>query len=419
MKLGRAGRLFTRKKRADVARIGEEAATARTVIRERFTTEEATSEDEYVLVTAEQWKSTAGDLWPALRTRGFKAKVAAVMTVYQHHRIGRGLSRYFMQKGRRSAGAISYMTLFSLGALVTVGWFLFSHFFAENSHFQTLVITSIDQYVPGLIADPLTGEAGLVDPRSLSTGGTSLAAGLIAFGVALWTAVQIVRYIVDGLRSMFGLLDYPGTMLSAYLRYFAGLGLLFLAVLTTAGLTLVSTWFEAWLENLSPGVHAVVDSSAFELARLAIPTLIDFLMFMVFVRFVARIGVPYKTLLVGAIVFAVVSTVIRFGGGALMRVSTDPVLATIATAAALLLWVNLMARAALIICAWMVDPPVVVTRVSKKYVHTNQRPNYVTINAPATLNWPHNTVTGDIIPARPLEDGEDAPGPSDGTTAEA
>lgn len=387
-----------------------EPGAGKRLIRERLTAEEASSEDAYVLITADQWKSTAGDLWPALRTPGLKAKLSAVLSVYQHHRIGRGLSRYSMQKGRQSAGAISYMTLFSLGALVTVGWSLFSHFFSANSSFQTLVVTSINQFVPGLISDPATGETGLVDPESLGTGSGTVVAGLIAFVVASWTAVQIIRYIVDGLRSMFGLLDYPGTMVSAYLRYFAGLGLLFLAVLITAGLSLVSTWFEEQLESLSPAAHTVIDSSAFELARLAIPTLIDFLMFMVFVRFVARIGAPYKTLLVGSIIFAVAATALRFGGGALMRVSTDPVLATIATAAALLLWVNFMARAALMICAWMVDPPAVIAKVDKVYVHTDQRPNYVTMNAPVTLKWPHNPVTGDIIPARPLGDEDEDDG---------
>lgn len=376
-------------------------------IRGRFATREAHSEDAYVLITAAQWKSTLKDVWPALRTPGFKNKFAELLDVYQHHRIGRGLSRYSLQKGRLSAGAISYMTLFSLGALVTVGWSLFSHFFSANSHFQSLVIETVNQYVPGLITDPGSGTTGLVDLSRLTTDGGTVVAGIIAFVVASWTSVQIVRYIVDGLRTMFGLLDYPGTMVSAYLRYFAGLGLLFLAVLTTVGLTLVSSWFEEQLEAISPAAHAVIDSNAFELARLAIPTLIDFLMFMVMVRFIARIGVPYKTLLVGSILFAIVSTALRYGGGALMRASKDPVLATIATAAALLIWVNLMARAALMICAWMSDPPAVVTRVDKRYVHVNQRPNYVTLNKPVTLNWPHNPVTGDIIPARPIEEDAD------------
>ena len=363
-------------------------------------------EDAYVVVAADQWRARLRDLLPALRTPGMKNKIAQVMAVYQHHRIGRGFSRYSLQKGRISAGGISYMTMFSLSAVVTVGWSLFSHFFAADTKFRSLVIEAVNQYLPGLLSDPATGEKGIVDPSALSSNTGTLVAGIIAFAIASWTAMQIIRYIVDGLRSMFGLLDYPGTMLSAYIRYFAGLMLLFLAVLTTAFLSVASSWFEGWLLSLSPSAHLVVDSAAFELARLGIPTLIDFGMFMVMVRYVSRIRVPYKTLLVGAILFSIASTALRYGGSALMGASKDPVIATIATAAALLLWVNFLARAALMISAWMADPPAVVAKVNKRFVHTEQHPNYVTLLAPVTLQWPHNPVTGDIIPAIPLQPGE-------------
>ncbi len=360
-------------------------------------------ESSYVLVTADQWRAHAKDIRPALRTAGLKNKAAALLSVYQHHRIGRGLSRYSMQKGRNAAGAISYMAVFSLSAVMTVGWSLFSHFFSADSRFRSLVVESINQYIPGLVADPAKGTTGIIDPSDLASNTSTVVAGIIAMVVASWTAIQIVRYIVDGLRSMFGLLDYPGTMASAYLRYFAGLFLLFLAVLTTAFLSVASAWFEGWISRFVPAAHTLIDSTAFEVARLGIPTFVDFVMFMLIVRFVSRIRVPYKTLMVGAIMFAIASTALRYGGGAVMGAAKDPVLVAIATAAALLLWINLLARAALMISAWMADPPAVVTKVQKQYVHAYQRPNYVTLSNPTSLSWPYNPVTGDIIPAIPLD----------------
>ena len=357
----------------------------------------------YVLVHAKQWKSGVRDIGPALRQQGLKSKIASLIDVYQHSRIGRGLARYSMQKGRIAAGAISYMAIFSLSAVVTVAWVIFTHFFSASAAFQSLVIDTVNRFVPGLIANPATGTSGIVDLSDISLGNGTLVAGIIAFVAAFWTAMQIIRYIVDGLRSMFGLLDYPGTAMTAYPRYFAGLILLFLGVITTAVLTVMTGRFEEWVVSVFPGVREILETHTFGAIRLGVPSLVDFLMFMVMVTFVARIAVPRRTLLVGAVMFAVASTTLRFGGEALMGASNDPVIATIATAAALLLWVNFVARAALMVSAWMADPPAVVMKVKKDSVHADKRPNYVTLSRPATLAWPHNPVTGDLIPAHPLD----------------
>lgn len=360
-------------------------------------------EDAYLLVTVDQERTKIRSLWEALRSPGLVNKVAGVVSAYMHHRLGRTLSRYSLQNGRVYAGGISYMAIFSLAAAVTLAWSLFSYFFGSNTEFQTLVVETINQYIPGLLSNPNTDSTGIIDPSAVVTTSGTFLTGAIALIVALWAAMKIVSYAVIGLRAMFGLLEFPGDTIQKYFRYFVGLLLLFVAVLSTVLLSLASQTFEAWVATVWPESRRAFDTAAFELFRLTLPSLMDIGMFAVMVRYVARVRVPRRTLFFGSVFFAAASLVLRVSGTAVMSVSHDPVLATIATGATLLVWVNILARASLYICAWMADPPAVPFKVSADQVMATSNPNYVTLRDPATLDWPHNPLNGDVIPAQRID----------------
>lgn len=360
-------------------------------------------EDAYLLVTVDQERSTLKSFWSALRQPGLDNKVTALVSAYTHHRIGRMLSRYSLQNGRVYAGGISYMAIFSLAAAVTVAWSLFSYFFGSNTAFQTLVVETINRYIPGLLSDPGTGTQGILDPSAVAASSGTFFTGAIALIIAIWAAMKIVRYTVIGLRSMFGLLEYPGNAVQTYFRYFIGLLLLFLSILSTVLLSLASQTFEAWIVNVWPESQRFLDTVAFEAVRLAFLSLVDIGMFAAMVRYVSRVRVPRGTLLMGSIFFAIASLALRIGGSALMGASHDPVIATIATAATLLVWVNILARFSLYICAWMADAPAVPFKISADQVMALSDPNYVTLRAPSTLDWPHNPLNGDIIPAQRMD----------------
>lgn len=361
------------------------------------------SEDAYLLVTVDQEQTKLRSFWEAIASPGPANKVRGVVFAYMHHRLGRTLSRYTLQNGRVYAGGISYMAIFSLAAAVTVAWSLFSYFFGSNTEFQTLVVETINNYLPGLLADPSTGTEGIIDPSAVVTSSGTFLTGVIALVVALWAAMKIVRYAVIGLRAMFGLLEYPGDTIQTYFRYFVGLLLLFLGVLSTVLLSLLSQTFEAWIVTVWPESRRTLDTAAFDVFRLTLPSLVDIAMFAAMVRYVARVRVPNRTLFYGSVSFAVASLVLRVGGAAVIGASHDPVFATIATAATLLIWVNILARISLYICAWMADPPAVPFKVSADQIMATSNPNYVTLQDPATLDWPHNPLNGDVIPAQRID----------------
>lgn len=358
--------------------------------------------DTYVLMTAAiQEKSSVRDLPEALRTPGLINKVTEVYLLYTRHRIGRAVSRYLVQRGKLSAGGISFMAIFSMAGIATVGWTLFAMFFHSNPKFQQVVADAANQFIPGVVrtaSDP----DGLIDPNSLTVGTGTLITGVVAFLVALWAASRVVRYLSEGVRSMFGLLPFPGRSIAMYPRSMLGLLLLLLAVLASGVLTLASDLLLQWLTELFKADPPFEHTFGYALVTQSVPFVIDTLMFVVLIRIAAGVRSPKKTLWGAALLFGIASLGLRSVGGALIHSTTNPLTTAATTVVTVLVWVNLLSRIALFMCAWMADPPATMIKVDSKSIHLHEQPNYVSMTSPETLLWPRHPVTGDLIPARAL-----------------
>lgn len=353
----------------------------------------------YSVLLAKQWQFRWHDVRAALHTPKLSGKIKAFTELYRHARVGRALSRYTYQRGRMAAGGIAFMALFSIAAAVTVAGTIFAHAFSSNPGFQTSVVQAVNKALPGVLSDKASGTEGLIDPSTLGPSGGNLWLGLIAFGVAAWSASRIVRYLIDGMRAMFGLLPYPGSVVKMYARYFLGLFLLILGLGAAALLTTLSASVGGWVETLLPALGKLHDALPFDLGAALVSVLVNFLVFVLFLRFVAAIRVARPSLLWGSLGFAVLSTILSSVSGLIMQASDDAVIAAAATVGTLLLWLNILARLGLMIAAWMADPPAVVAKVAPDQVHLNETPNYVTLADPKTLEWPFHPISGDLIPA--------------------
>lgn len=353
----------------------------------------------YSVLTEDQWKLTKADFAAAWQQDTLAKKIAAFGQIYRHSRIGRALGRYNYQKGRILAGGISFIALFSLAAAVTVGWTLFAHLFAQNPTFQDSVVSTVNSLLPGIMTDPVTGTKGLVDPAKIEITRGNFITGIIALGVALFSASRIVRYIREGIRAMFGLLPFPQSFISVYPRFFLGLGLLTLAVLANAGLSIAFTWLEDLFIGVFPALEPIRESVTFDFAAIAVPILVNFAAFPLFIRYVAGVRVPRRSLLFGSAAFALAVGLLTELGSVVVRASDDPIIAAAAAVGTLLVWLNILARVALMISAWMANPPAVVPKVEPADVSTKSVPNYVSLSDPRTLRWPFHPISGDLIPA--------------------
>src|SRR5690606_35032317 len=71
----------------------------------------------------------------------------------------------------------------------------------------------------------------------------------------------------------------------------------------------------------------------------------------------------------------------------------------------LLLWVNLVARVALMVCAFTANPPAPERPETPEEVHLYSTPNYVTVSDPATTEWEYQPVTGTVLPDETMRPG--------------
>ncbi len=355
----------------------------------------------YEVLTESQWRLHEIDIAAAFAQKGLKKKIDALTQVYRHSRVGRAFNRYTFQRGKVLAGGISYMALFSMAAAITVVWTVFAHLFASNPHFQETAVQTLNSLLPGIMEDTAHDKEGLLDPNSVGIARTSLVMGIIAFGVALFSASRVVRYISDGIRAMFGLLPFPQSVIGTYSRFFLGFGLLTLAVVANAILSVLFNWLHGILADLFPLIRWLQDSIALDLVSTIAPIVANFVIFPLFIRYVAAIRVPRRTLLYGSAAFALASGLLSAVGSKVVGSTDDPIVAAAATAGTLLVWINVVARIALMICAWMANPPAVIAKVRPQDINAKEVPNYVTLSDPKTLEWPFHPISGDLIPSLP------------------
>ena len=86
----------------------------------------------------------------------------------------------------------------------------------------------------------------------------------------------------------------------------------------------------------------------------------------------------------------------QVGTGAVGSVTRNPLLASFAAIAVLILWLHLTSRVVLLVAAWMANPPLPRDVDHPDEVHAHERPNYVTLSVPETLTWPRQSITGSL-----------------------
>lgn len=322
------------------------------------------------------------------RFPGVQKTLAPAITTFkfaQQTRIARATIRYLVARGPILAAGTAYMALFSLTAALTVGWSLFS-FTLRDQAFKDSVIEAANLALPGLFRSE-SFPAGLVTPDSLVATSVTSVTGIIALGITLFTATKVVNYLTRSIRSMFGLGNIDPPIIQAYLRRFLGLLALLLGLFSTVALTSLATFLKGtvdrWLESI--GQSAI--STLFPIGTVLIPLMVDFVLFIVLVRFVALVRPMRKDLLMGAAITAAGSTALRVVGTSALTHVSGPVLTAATTLITLTLWINLLITVTLFAAAFTANPPLPAVEEADAYHNATSIPNFITLSDPKTLEW--------------------------------
>ncbi|AOZ73509.1 hypothetical protein BK816_06420 [Boudabousia tangfeifanii] len=320
-------------------------------------------------------------------------KVNSALRWWNGTRLGRMLARYSIQRGALMSGGIAYSALFSIGAALTIAWTILMAILGGDKALMGQVVKNVNQAMPGLLSTPQ--KDGLINPDNLVMDSSFSVAGVIAIITLIFAATRVMANLKISLRSMFGIARYPDNFLIEKLRDILGFLILGVGVLLTTILGVVVSSLGSTILDFI-GLSGQFAQYSLKIASLLVAALVDGFVWCTLIAFVSGIKVPRKDLLLGGAMFGVFSGIVRYLGTTAVGSVHDPLLASFAALATLMLWVNLLARVTQMVAAWTANPPSPAVPTIKDELHLNDRPNYVSLSAPNTLAWPHQTMTGSI-----------------------
>ena len=266
----------------------------------------------------------------------------------------RTYSRFVDVGGPVLSAGMSFQAVFAIFAALAVGFGILALSARNNDAFIETLSELINSYVPGLIETPeQDGEiklGELLRQRAIDLSSLIAGVSLVWISMAWFTSTRRSVRIVFGLDVK----EYRNWILLK-LRDFFGAIVFFVAVLVSAGLTVVSsslfrevlTWLGVAESNWFIGTLGT-------LASYALMFVVDVGIIMGINRFLAEVRVPRWALLKGAVIGAALLFALKLLANVVFgNLGANQLLATFAFFAALLLWFNLICRVFLLTSAWI------------------------------------------------------------------
>lgn len=313
-------------------------------------------------------------------------------------RLMRAVTRYGMARGDLLAGGVAYVALFSIFAALAIAWTVFMAVLGSNVVLRQSVIEAINTALPGTLD---TGDGkGIINPANLVLKTAFNLTSIIAIVILLWSALAAMTALRVSVQSMFGIAYLPENFLIGKLRDLLGFillgsGVLISAVLTTLGTSLGGQLLGGIGLN-SPRLMMIIS--------LLVSVLVGWLLLVLIFRVISGVRCLAKDIWWGTLPGAILTGLLGLAGTSLIgSVSKNPLLAGFAALVTLLLWVNLSVRVILYTAAFVANPPRPAYPDHPQELHSKERPNYVTISEPNTLNWPHEPLLGTVVPDASLD----------------
>lgn len=298
--------------------------------------------------------------------------------------------RYSAARGSLLAGGIAYQGLFSLFGAMAIGVSLFLGLLSWSPALQSEVITALSRLVPGVLDDG-SGN-GLISLSSLEISSPVNLGSIIGIAVLAWGALGLMACWRSSVQAMFGIVTLKQNWFLSQLINFAGFLAITVAVVVTAAATLVSSRLLAHATFLPEFLrHAWTSWGALVLSFLVDATVVPLLIRLAGPR------VPRADVIKGGLIAGVILGGTRLAGTSIVAsLARNPMLASFAALLTVVLWLHFISRALLYLCAWMANPPAPEEVEHPELLHAREYPNYVTLSAPHTLEWPRQSLTGAV-----------------------
>ncbi|MFP7696551.1 YihY/virulence factor BrkB family protein [Trueperella sp. LYQ143] len=315
-------------------------------------------------------------------------------------RIVRAFQRYGNARGALISGGIAYSAMFSIAGALTVGLTVFSYVLGGNTELREGLFSSIESSLPGVLKTHANPN-GLLDPDSLIVDSPLTLPSIVALLVLLWSSISLMSGMRSSILAMFGLSAPRRSFVVAKLMDLSGL------IVMGGGVVLATVVVSAARFFAGPilaflGIPRDASTWLLTLVSYVVAAAIDFGVVVFLIRVMSGVRPLRRDLVIGGLVGAIGSGVLRYlGTSVASSVSDNKLLAPFAAIATLLLWVNLLARIILLSAAVTANPPAPGKPTPSQIEHLEDRPNYVTESDITTKMWNFDPRTGVIAPDRP------------------
>ncbi|MFI6501359.1 YihY/virulence factor BrkB family protein [Nonomuraea typhae] len=256
----------------------------------------------------------------------------------------RTVQRYQGQFGDRLAGAVTYFAFLSFFPLIALAYAIFGYVLTSRPEVEQALKAEIAQQLPGL--------AGALNLDVIAQ--SKATAGIIGLVGLLYAGLGAIDALRGALREMSMTTAPPLNFFLGKLRDLTSLVLIGVTMLVSAGVSVltssaagrVAEWLGFQSDDL--GARGMVWA-----AGIVATVLADWLLFMIFLGWVARPTRPFRVVAQGALLGAI-------GFGLLKRLATlllgytlsNPLYGTFAVLVGLLVWINFSARLVLYVASW-------------------------------------------------------------------
>jgi membrane protein len=282
-----------------------------------------------------------------------KDRIAAVVGWAKRLKLVRVFMDYVQDRGPILASGLAYQALFAVFAALWVGFSIAGLVVSADSGLQGSIIDVLNETVPGLIDD---GDGtGAIKPDVLTSGAAFSISGIVALGAVLFTALGWLGAARDSVRTIFDLPPAAANPVLQKLRDLAlGLGFAVL-LLVAAGLSIAgSSATELLLGLIGVGQDSTLGFVVSRTVSLLIAVLVYALALVGLYRVLAGVRVPWRFLRGGVLIGAVgIASLTVLSGLLLGGATNNPLIASFAVIAGLLIYYNFVCQVMLIAASWM------------------------------------------------------------------
>lgn len=321
---------------------------------------------------------------------GVVEKIQAFLEWLNTTRLMRSYLRYQNASANLLAGGIAYTALFSMAGIVTLiimtaQVMIFAFPLASHTIFQ-----DVNQWIPGAIR--VDGQPGLIDPDAIATPSFTWGT-LVVLVVSIMAGIRVVAALRVSIQTVFGLPQRPGAGWKNALRdlcMFLALciGAMMASVLGSGSIVAVRALHRR-LPLALPVPPGLINVGAFVLTSALTTLILAFTL-----RYLALVRAPRHDLWMGTGVLGFLSTALQMSG-VYLATNIPPAYAPFTLVLTIILWVNVLGRLFLYMSCWIANPPAA-PAPEADFPHFSERPNFVTVSAPASLSWPHDPLSGRI-----------------------